>query len=349
MWTELHVKRQGSNELAQRIPLSAKRTRVGSSLRNDIILLDRSVPARAGEFQKAGWNYKWLPDGSNEAASHMKRLEIGPYEIQIRRGNFFPTLLMMSVLAFVGYELRHDLLNTSGKSVVASDNAQAVELPARGPFMTKTEFSFQFHVSKGESYLFHYSIGNVKNVDDVSIALNGKEIAFAPACEGHWAIEERLSFSKNRLRVGENQLTFHHRSVPEKVWGLRDIYLTRLSDEEESQDDPAMMIIAAEKLFRLRASRPGQLVRARQLLDRAIGVYKAERGTVPKSAIALQWEISRSAESLVSDGLSEAKSALSLGDKKKALAIYDRLLDELVDPTDPRKQEVVRARKEVLP
>jgi len=129
----------------------------------------------------------------------------------------------------------------------------------------------------------------------------------------------------------------------QKLWGIRDIYVTYHVEEFFQNQDPFKLYEAADRLFQEGISHSGNLLRARSMLDQAIRQWKAQSGRIPGHAIELRKKLLRTEEDSFSKAMMNAKGAIAMREHERARLIYTQLLEELIDPQDPRREVVLKA------
>lgn len=356
---DLEISRREADRLQvfrRRVPLQKVHVRVGRSLRNDVVLLERGVLPEAGAIVRKGTQVLWYENGTSLAVSLLRNsVKIGPYRICAKLSPRIwlagAAILLICISASV---LDLQTRKTKAGALTQPISTAGIPLPARGIFGRQSpdtpnasRIAFHFAQVTPSGVVLHYSPGHVESPDQLAIILNGKPVGFVPACPSHWLIEQRLTLSKEQLRKGINEIRFEVQpdSGAESDWGIRDVYVKKSMVEEALKEDGKSLFEAANKLFQESSSQSGKLVRARQLLERAIGSWRATQGIIPPEALSLEREIAHADELMFSRTMSEARGALSLGDRHRAVQIYDRLLAELIDLADDRRAEVLKARK----
>ena len=360
MWTvEVSRKFLDSKSEVYTLRLDRFRFRIGRGLKNHLILPHIDVPGSLGSIVQKKWRTFWISQRKRVFLWPYRCFVVtGPYRIRVRMslwlefvsGAIGSVLLGGLVLFWPAYKGTHPKLET--------DSLFAEQLlPARGSYGALTSdgppirrVDFDFDAAPAKSVVLHFTPGNLIRSDQLAVQINGVSIGFAPICENRWAIEQRLHLPQPLLRKGRNKVSFLHHSESAEtapIWGVRDIYVTFKPISVQEEKSGVDLYRAAKKLYEERASHPGSLARAKELLDRAISTWRAREGAVPSQGLALQRNIQIADDLLISGKMSEARGAIRMRDYERAQEIYEQLLAELIDPTDPRRNSIRALQSEI--
>ncbi len=350
MWSELEI----SWPKAQlRKPvyalLTAKDYRVGSSGKADLVLpgFDPSHPG--GLLKRKGWKYHWIPGklplrsqpldrGVSLGSCHLKATPLWP-------GMFLALGAALFFALMIEWTARSEPLEGN---VSAQDETVQIALPARGSYGRITADSplidqviFSFSGDQESNPILHYTPGNIAHEEQLRIFLNQKLVSYVSSCPRNWGVERRLILPKETVRGGENQIVFENVEA-NRLWGVRGIYISHSVSGEKLAETPQSLLETAERLLRERATRPGSLGRAANLIRRAQGQYAAEEKEVPPKLRTLQVQVAQAETSLIGGYRAEARRYLRMGDIDRAKGVYRRLKAELIDPHHPIRKEINR-------
>lgn len=317
--------------------LGAQSYRIGKSLDNDIVLLEADAPAYLGTLEKKDTSYFWQQKGVHIELNHVK-LKLPGYEIRILNHQSW-----IFALAFSGiFALALLFFQWSG-GMSLRGSISAIKLPARGTYgnidsncVSSLEFEFQ---SDNQKYLIlHYTSGNLSSSTDLQIQINDQFVAYAPASPGLWNIEQTLYIPKTLVKNGKN--TGYFKFTPKELapWAVRDIYIEELN-EEPFQQDGMDLIKTAQKLFRERGARKGNLVRAQQMIVQAQQFYQQKNESLPNELNDVLLNIQTEKKQMIQDHKLLIQKYKRQGEIKKASKVYIKLLNELIDPMDPDRRE----------
>ncbi len=332
------------------------RCAIGSDPDNDLILLDEEVPPHAGILQ-AGWGRPlWIPPMENpKEAQSGREFRIGPFEFRART----PLFIRLGIWTLLGMLSATFLVSrfTGDRVFVPDPETRTVEvpLPARGSFgpvsggRRVSEARFKFNEAENHPVEIHFSPGNVQASDQIAIELNGTRLGFVSACSGRWGIEERFRADAPSLRIGPNRLRFVSLKpdLSENAWGVRNVYVARPRADAGISQDTATWLAAARESFERRFSRQGELWKARRYLERAIQAAASVRMDPPQGLLEFKAELEKEEGMFLRRRIAEVRAALSLGDRRRALALFRSLRAEFIDPANPLRREVEKSGKEL--
>jgi hypothetical protein len=317
--------------------LGSRSYRIGKALDNDIVLLESDAPSHLGVIEKNVSCYVIQKNGASidlmeeNAKFHGYRLSI----LDHRRWFF--------ALVFTGI-FSVSLMFFQWKSGLDSSTiGSTLNLPARGVYgnasnhsISSLVFEFQFNSSK---YLaLHYTPGNINHSTDLEIQINGQFLSYAPPSPDLWNIEQTVYIPENLLKVGRNIGNFTFIPKPTAPWAVRDVYIEELDEQPFEQSAPDM-IKTAQKIFRERGARKGNLVRAQQILIQAQQSFKRKNEFEPKEIKEMQISIDMEKKQMIQDHRLLIQKYRRQGEMKKATKVYLKLLEELIDPMDPDRLE----------
>ncbi len=339
------------------IPMPQKRFRVGRSLKNQILLLHPQVPLFAGVVERQGWNVFWLPHTGGEKVRLRKEwVKTGPYFLRVRWSSllrFAVAFLGLSLCSSVFWMTFHSRPVLSSSAVRKTDVAPQ-RLPARGEFkrikgLPRSEsFQIQFQWTQNslEPLELHITPGGISRDTQVQLEVNGTSMAFLDPCPSKsWGREERHFIPTRFLKNGTNQISIKDQGLleGETRWGVRNVYLNQARRGTTYEDSPEQLFRSAQKMFGQRSFHPGELVRSRQTIQKSLALWRMRETKIPEEVIRLQKKIEEAEETMFEQLMSEARAALSLGKRSYAVHTYEQLLQELIEPTDPRRREVQAA------
>lgn len=335
MWSELEIRFSTKEKLFRRyVWLTQSSYHLGKSLESDVLILHSKASKLIGKVQKKGTRY-FFESKSQTFQIRIQRLSL--WELGIY---FFFWL----GVAFWGVQGQFQV----SSSHIDHHENQIISLPARGAYGKLThkqkslqKIEFQFKHEKGKVFL-HYQPGNIQARDQLSLYLNGVLVGFAPVCSKRWHVEERVPLPSEHIKKGKNKLTFqlNKSQEPNALWGIREVYVTASIKESSFVEDESFYLDVAQKLFLERNSKPGQLARAKRLLNRSLVQFKAKKTNIPRKAHELEKKIAAEEEKLFLKLLSQGKQMENLGEVQKARKVYQQLLSEFTDPSDPRNQKI---------
>jgi len=308
--------------------------RIGKALDNDIVLLEADAPPYWGTLRKKDGSYVL----ENKAGSY--RLKDEPYElhgyaisvIQYRRviqGLIFSLVFSLALMFFQGF---------NGSKIAIDDR---IKLPARGMHGSQTQLisslGFEFQSVSGKYHVLHYTPGNVKESSELQVLINDQFLSFAPASPGLWNIEQSIYIPKNLIQDGSNHVDYVYSG--QTPWAIRNIYIEEMDNEpfQQNEDD---LIKNAEKLFRERGAKKGNIVRAEQLLKEAQQLLKRKNVSESEEFKELKAKVVQEKHQMIMDHKILIQKYRRQGEDKKAAKIYKKLMGELIDPLDSDRRNI---------
>jgi hypothetical protein len=317
--------------------LSADCYRIGKSLDNDIVLLEADAPPYLGMLEKKDTSYILQRNGKSIELNH-KKFQLHGYELSVLNHQHW-----VFALAFMAiFSLALLFFQWTG-GMRSNGSLSTIKLPARGTYgnidsrhISSLEFEFQSDNSK---YLvLHYTSGNLSSSKDLQIQINDQFVAYSPASPGLWNVEQAIYIPKNLIKSGLNIGHFKFISKPLAPWAVRDIYIEELN-EEPFQQNGMDLIKTAQKLFRERGARKGNLVRAQQTIVQAQQFYLQKNESLPNELNDVLLNIQSEKKQMIQDHKLLIQKYKRQGEIKKASKVYTKLLNELIDPMDPDRRE----------
>ncbi len=308
--------------------LKNKSYRVGKALDNDIVLLDAETPAYLATIDARKMGYV-LENKNDSIKLGAKNINIGRYQVRLVQhqhwvwGLVFVFVFSISLLFF----------SWMGLSELPKNHHMT--LPARGVYGDQTKMieslKFDFQTKEGGFSVLHYTSGNLESSDQLQILINNRFLSYALASPRTWNLEQSLYIPKDFLKQGTNQVEFTF--LGNKPWAIRNIYIEEL-EKEPNQPSTDDLIRSAEKLYRERKARKGNLVRAQQVLFRASQSFKRSNEVQSSRFIEILHKVEIEKNQMIRDHQLLIQKYRTQGETKKASKVYQKLLDELVDPLD---------------
>jgi hypothetical protein len=340
----------------RRFAVHRSEIRAGRGIENDLVILHPEVPRNAGHFIAEGKKLYWNGADGRTLNALESSIQLGPYRLRGRASSRLRYVLLLLLIGSLAGTILLSGLKGKRKKARKEVDSSIVLLPApdtygnpKGKGGQAQEFGFE---AKGKKNMeLHFTAGNIHRSDQLEIFLNGRSIAFAAPCPDRWGTEERMVLSRDALKGGKNRLEFRNRFTPDggRIWGVRNIYTLKMTEDEaariQSADDWAER---ARVTFEQRSTAVGQTWRSRQYLQKAKAGWKSQARPVPEKAVLLERSIEKEMERLMSRRRSEAKAALSLGDRERAASIYHALVSEFPDQADPTRVQIEEEMAEVL-
>lgn len=309
--------------------------RIGKSLDNDIVLLEAAVPPFLGTLENKNGVYVW---SSSQIECSGYVFTVRNYKIWLRTLSF----VVVFLCSFTFFE-HFNAFNLT-------QNFKKTTLPARGVFgnvnskkpVQSLKFEFQTH--QGRYPVLHYTPGNLNGNQDLQIQINGKFLAFVPASPNRWNVEQTQFIPKGILVNTINVVEFVFLNQTPNSWGIRDVYIDETS-EAPAVLSGAELIKNAKKLLSERNVKKGNLVRAEQLAKQAGQFYYSKKQNYPQTLQNLIEKIRAEKVQMINDYQVLIQKYRQQGDKKKESRMFKKLMDELIDPVDPDRNQVLRDRE----
>ena len=314
------------------LALTGPSYRLGKALDNDVVLLDADCPSHLGVIQKMEGRYVWQQ--KDQTVDLITPVMTHGFRLQVRNAKPWISTLIFSSLLLVSMVFFQWMYG-----VESADSSS--RLPARGTYGHLNEssseiidrISFDFDGAAEKHLTLHYTSGNLSKPNDLQIEINGNFLSFAPASPGKWNVEIQKFIPKSLLNPEKNNVTFVFLGSKKQTWGIRDIYIES-SNELPSQLDGKDFLLTAKKFLKERSVKPGNLVRAQQVLDQAAQFYQAKNLERPASLSEMIARVQKEKQRMILDHAELIRKYKRENQGKKAKIIFEKLMDELIDPMD---------------
>jgi hypothetical protein len=317
--------------------------RIGKALDNDIVLLDADALPYLATLEKSDLSYIWI---QQEQQTNLKgqNYKTNGYIFSIRDHRIGVYALIFSFMVWLSFVFFQGWFGHVPSYLLKSQS-----LPARGVYggsasIQSVEFDFQPHPPKFS--VLHYTPGNIADADNIEIMVNGKLLGFAPASPGKWNTEVSLPIPPDLMKEGSNKIGFLQSGDKQQPWAVKDIFIEDV-DTLPSQVDGVECLKNAQKLLRERKVRRGNLIRAEQVVKQAIQYYRSQQKQPLLALTDLADQIAKEKLQMIQDHQLLAQKYRREGEPKKAGKVFQKLLDELVDPMDPDRIVVEREIQEL--
>lgn len=314
--------------------------RIGKALDNDIVVLEAETPLYLITLEKKRGRYVWNHQ-QKQIDAEKNRFYTQEYEFYLRRNQFwFKSAISSFVFAI-------SIVIFSQFHPQAMIHPGNLSLPARGTYGNDDpknpieQLAFDFQTTKDRFSVLHYTPGNILGAEDLQIKINGKFVSFVPASPNKWNVEQSIYIHRDRLVDENNKLEFVVKENAQNRWAIKDVYIEE-KVEEPIEQNGGELLKNAEKLFRERNVRKGNLIRAQQMARQAGLFYYSKRQAYPENLRSLMEKIMNEKTQMIDEHQMMMQKYKQQGDGKRANRVYRNLMSELIDPMDPDLNKILR-------